>query len=112
MAIENGTYFVRFKTPLGQGGGVFTLQNGKLRGGDGSMIYVGTYHEPSPGIIDADVRVMTHTNWGPGQSSVFGVATADIKLKGSIAGGSGTVNGSSPQAPGVAFTADVERYCD
>src|SRR5688572_12584203 len=100
MSIQNGTYFVRFQTPMGAGGGVITLQNGKLRGGDGSMIYVGSYNEPSPGTIDADVHIATHTNW-PGQGSVFGVPEADIKLKGSIAGGSGKVNGSSPQAPGV-----------
>ena len=112
MTIENGTYFVRFKTPLGQGGGVFTLQNGKLRGGDGAMIYVGTYNEPTPGVIDADVRVTTHTEWGPDHASVFGVPAVDIKLKGNIVGGSGTVNGSSPQAPGLAFTAAIERYCD
>jgi hypothetical protein len=111
MTIENGTYFVRFKTPMGEGGGVFTLQNGKLRGGDGAMIYVGSYNEPAAGTIDADVRVTTHTNW-PGQTSVFGPPEVDIKLQGSIAGGSGTVKGSSPQAPGVPFTAHIQRYCD
>jgi hypothetical protein len=55
VAIENGTYFVRFETPMGGGVGAFTLQGGKLRGGDGSMIYVGSYNEPSLDVIDADV---------------------------------------------------------
>ncbi|MDB5683494.1 MAG: hypothetical protein JWM75_1192 [Sphingomonas bacterium] len=111
MAIENGTYFVRFKTPIGEGGGVFTLQDGKLRGGDGSMIYVGSYSEPTPGTINADVKVTTHTK-RLGETTVFGASEVDINLTGSIAGGSGTVKGSSPQAPGVPFTASIERYCD
>lgn len=75
------------------------------------MIYVGSYNEPSPDVIDADVHVSTHTSW-PGQMSVFGPPEVDIKLHGSIVGGSGTVKGSSPQAPGVPFSATIERYCD
>lgn len=109
--IENGTYIVRFKTPMAAGGGVITLQDGKLRGGDGSMVYVGSYNEAEPGVIDARIRVETHTQW-PGHTSVFGIPTVNISLKGSIAGGSGKVRGTAAEAPGIAFDAEIERYCD
>jgi hypothetical protein len=111
MSIENGTYVVTFGTPAGQGGGVIILQDGKLRGGDGAMIYIGSYNEPQPGHIDADVRVETHTQW-PGQTSVFGLPTVNIKLAGNISGGSGTVQGQAAEAPSVPFTAKIERFCD
>jgi hypothetical protein len=43
--MQNGLYWVEFRTPLGSGAGVVVLQDGNLRGGDSSMYYFGTYTE-------------------------------------------------------------------
>ena len=55
MSFENGLYAIRFQTPLGAGAGVAYLENGKLRGGDSMMAYVGSFNETG-GVLTADAR--------------------------------------------------------
>ena len=55
MSFENGLYAIRFQTPLGAGAGVAYLENGKLRGGDSMMAYVGSFNETG-GVLTADVH--------------------------------------------------------
>lgn len=107
MALTNGLYKVTFQTPLGAGYGVVTLENGTLQGGDSSMYYVGTY-EQNGDAFTAEVMARTHTNVA-GMGSVFGVPEASIHLNGTSTDKTATVQGSSPQAPGVGFSAKLER---
>jgi hypothetical protein len=110
VAFENGLYVVQFGTPLGEGAGVAYLQDGKLRGGDSMMAYVGSYNEAN-GQLQADVKAYQHTNV-PGMASVFGATDVDIHLSGQTSGGNATLTGSAPQAPGVALTVHMERLHD
>lgn len=110
MSFEAGLYVIHFQTPFGAGAGVAYLQNGKLRGGDSMMAYVGTYDE-GDGSLSADVHVYKHTNI-PGMQSVFGVDKVDIHLEGSVSGGSANLTGTAPQAPGVNLQVAMERLHD
>jgi hypothetical protein len=44
VSLENGTYIVRFATPMGEGAGVIYMEDGKARGGDSLIAYVGSYN--------------------------------------------------------------------
>ena len=105
--MDNGLYKVAFKTPLGEGFGVVTLENGRLGGGDASMFYAGTYTQEADNFV-AEVKIGTHTHIA-GVQSVLGVAQGQIKLEGKSKGNAGTMTGSSPQAPGVPFTATLSK---
>lgn len=107
MALTNGLYKVGFQTPLGEGFGVVTLEDGRLLGGDSMMYYIGTYQQNGDAFT-AQVSVATHSVI-PGGGSVFGVPEATIQLNGSSTGNTAQVSGSSPQAPGVGFTASLTR---
>jgi hypothetical protein len=107
MPLQNGLYCVTFGTPLGQGTGVAYLSDGQLHGGDSSMFYSGSY-EQNGDSFEATVRIGTHTKYADIQS-VFGVPEADIQLKGQSANTTATTTGSSPQAPGISFSARLDR---
>ena len=92
--VENGLYRVSFQTPMGQGTGVAYLHDGRLRGGDSMMAYVGSYNE-NAGQFTADVRVYQHSQV-PGMTSAIGVNEADLHIAGTVQGGN--VNGTG-QAP-------------
>lgn len=110
MSFEAGLYAIRFQTPFGEGAGVAYLDGGKLRGGDSMMAYVGSYSESSDS-LNADVRAYKHTNV-PGMASVFGVDQVDIHLEGTVNGGSASLKGTAPQAPGVVLQVTMERLHD
>lgn len=110
MAFESGLYAIRFQTPLGAGAGVAYLENGRLRGGDSLMAYVGSYTEAN-GNLTADVLAYKHTNV-PNMASVFGVDRTDIRLTGSIVAGEAILTGISPQAPGINLQVFLERLHD
>ena len=110
MSFEAGLYAIRFQTPVGAGAGVAYLENGKLRGGDSMMAYVGTYNEAG-GTLNADVRAYKHTNV-PDMVSVFGVDQVDIHLQGTVSGGNAKLTGTAPQAPGVTLQVSMERLHD
>jgi len=63
-------YKVEFGTPLGSGTGVVVIEGGKLRGGDSSMYYVGSF-AISGDQISASVATNRHTSV-PGVQPVFG----------------------------------------
>lgn len=110
MSFEAGLYAIRFQTQAGAGSGVAYLENGKLRGGDAMMAYVGSYDEAN-GSLNAEVHVSKHTNV-PNMISVFGVNDVDIHLTGSVSGGNAALTGTAPQAPGYALKVTMERLHD
>lgn len=110
MSFEPGLYSVTFKTPAGQGTGVAYLDSGKLRGGDSMMAYVGSYNEQG-GKLNADVRAYKYANV-PGMMSVFGVDAVNITLNGQVSGGTASLVGTAPEAPGVQLEVTMERLHD
>lgn len=101
--MRNGLYKVDFQTPIGRGSGVIALQDGRVLGGDSSMYYVGTYTQEG-NRFQAQVAIDGHTNV-PGMASTLGITKGQLNLSGSLSGDTATLSGSSPQAPGIAFSA-------
>ena len=110
MAIASGTYKAEFTTPLGEGSGIVFVENGKIRGGDSVMLYLGEYTS-SGDTIEATIKVTRHTVT-QAFSSVFGVDNVTIKLSGQTTPTSAQVVGVSPQALGIRFDAVLTRLAD
>ena len=108
--MRNGLYKVAFATQGGSGAGVVVLDNGAVRGGDSMMFYVGRYVVEG-GEFSATVLADTHSTV-PGMGSVFGVNKVNIALKGKVGEDTATLQGSSPDAPGVSFQAELTRLSD
>ena len=108
--MRDGFYRVHFQTPLGWGTGVVHALGGKLWGGDAGMYYVGTYSIDND-TVNAEVRTDRHTQH-PGIVAVFGRDQVRIALKGVSSGDKVKLNGTSPEAPGVSFTAELTRIAD
>lgn len=108
--MRDGLYKVQFETRLGAGAGVVFLQAGRLRGGDSSNIYVGTYSENGK-LFTAQVRTDRHSNF-PGLLPVFGVNPAHITLTGTSSGDSAEMTGAATESPGIAFQATLTRIGD
>ncbi|WP_199085978.1 hypothetical protein [Bosea sp. ASV33] len=110
MAIEPGTYKADFATALGIGSGIVVLAAGKARGGDSAMLYVGSYKEDGDA-VSADLRVSRHTVT-PTVTSVFGLDNVTAKFTGVSSGGTISLQGESPQAPGMPMRVTLYRVAD
>lgn len=108
--MKNGLYKVQFQTPLGMGYGVVHAVDGKMWGGDASMYYVGSYTIDGDKIT-ATVNTDAHSTY-PGSGSVFGTNKVTIQIDGTFSGDNVTARGSSPQAPGLSFSASMHRLSD
>lgn len=108
--MRDGLYKVQFRTPLGLGNGVVYAKDGKMWGGDSGMYYVGSYTDEG-GKLHATVAIDRHVSV-PGTISVFGVDKATINLVGNVSGNTIAAEGSSPQAPGVRFSASLAHISD
>lgn len=107
MGFENGLYVVTFAAAGSGGAGVVYFQDGKLRGGDSMMVYMGTYNE-NDGQLTADVHSYKHTSV-PGMTSVFGVDDLHIHLTGTTKGGMISLTGSSREVKGVNISVSLVR---
>ena len=105
--MQDGLYRVGFKTRLGTGFGVVTLQAGRITGGDSTSWYVGSYQLEND-LFYADIQVDRHTEIAMVRS-VFGVERARIRLEGQSLGDEALMKGYSPDAPEVAFEAVLSR---
>jgi hypothetical protein len=108
--MQNGLYKIEFETQRGAGNGVVYLRDGKLWGGDSGFYYVGAYALEG-GKFTASVRISNHTKY-EGITSVFGVDSADIEFKGELKPNKIKTRGTSRQAPGVTFKADLRKLGD
>jgi hypothetical protein len=108
--MRDGLYKVQFQTPLGWGAGVVFAQGDKLWGGDAGLCYVGT-HSQDGNQVTAKVKTFRHTQH-PGIQSVFGRDQVNIELKGTAEGDSVQCSGTAPEAPGVKFSATLQRVSD
>ncbi|WP_273687373.1 GrlR family regulatory protein [Ketogulonicigenium vulgare] len=107
----DGFYTVQFQTPMGMGGGTLTLRNGKIQGGDSTMLYRGAYSSANSQ-LSASISVTTHLHV-PGNVTVFGVPEVELNITAEDAG-TGNFNGTatSPQAPGISMTFVMRKVPD
>ena len=107
--MREGLYKVEFSTPLGMGYGVVHAKGGKMLGGDSSMYYVGSYTVES-GTLTATIKVDRHS---PAlQTTVFGRDNVTIHVAGKVNGNAIAAKGTSPQAPGIGFQANLTHISD
>lgn len=109
-SMKDGLYSATFSTPKGNGTGVVVLQDGKLRGGDSMMAYVGTYSE-SDNQFSAQFEVKVHSR-PPGMSSVFGRDHVHVSANGTSDGDTVQMNATAKEVPGVALRATLKRVAD
>jgi hypothetical protein len=108
--MRDGLYKAHFQTPIGSGDGVVVLQDGKLRGGDSMIYYVGSYSQNDDQFA-AQVTTNVHSR-PPGMRSVFGRDQANITVQGTTTGDTAQMTGTSPDAPGLTFQATLTRLSD
>ena len=110
MPLRPGLYKVEFSTQNGAGTGVVVLDQGRLRGGDIAIAYLGTYTEDGDS-FSADVKTRRHSS-PPGVTSVFGDDDLEVELKGTSSGTTIDLEGSSQAAPGITFKAVLTHVGD
>ncbi|MGE0211342.1 MAG: GrlR family regulatory protein [Parvibaculaceae bacterium] len=110
MSMRNGLYKIDFETQRGGGQGVVVLKDGRIWGGDSGWFYVGTY-EQTGDRFKARVKISAHTKHEH-ITSVVGMDSADLKLKGTAEGDAVTTTGIAKQAPDITFVAKLERLSD
>lgn len=103
--MRDGLYKVAFSTPRGEGSGVVVIAGPTLQGGDSMMAYTGWIDRQGEEFT-ADISVKAHSQV-QGMESVFGVNDVTIHLKGGFNDNRAVCQGSSPQAPGLAFQATL-----
>ncbi|WP_175160926.1 GrlR family regulatory protein [Achromobacter aegrifaciens] len=104
--LRDGFYKVDFAASIPGAGGVVTLENGVIRGGDNQMIYSGSYGVSGSGPnaamnITAELSVRAYVN---GANSVFNTGSQPFRLKlsGTTDGTSFRLGGPSPAGgPGI-----------
>lgn len=110
MPLKDGLYRVHFQTPLGWGAGILHAVGGRLWGGDSGMFYTGSYSQTGSDIT-AEIRTARHSQM-PGIVSVFGRDDVRVNLRGVVEGDLARFTGAVPEAPGVAFSAEIMRISD
>ncbi|MET0249007.1 MAG: GrlR family regulatory protein [Sphingobium sp.] len=111
MSLPTGLYKIAFKSSYGADFGVVLLMDdGKLRGGDSGMAYVGTY-EMDGDLFTAQMSVTRHRTL-PGVVSVLGYNDVMVEMIGRARDASAKLRGSSSQVPGVRFEAALSYIAD
>jgi hypothetical protein len=97
--ITPGKYSVWFKTPVGEGAGVVEFgPGGKLRGGDHTFAYDGSWTQEGERFRAS----LSAKRVVPGPPGVFGMDEVDINIAGQSNGGpSVTCTGFAKQSPGL-----------
>lgn len=109
--LPNGLYKIVFETPSGADYGVAYLQDGRLRGGDSGMAYVGTYNQDGE-LFSAEMSVSQHRHV-PGAVSVLGLNNLQVELHGLLDDSSIVrLRGSSPETDMVRFSASLSQIAD
>jgi hypothetical protein len=110
--LPNGLYKLAFESRTGTDYGVAYLSDGKLRGGDSGMAYVGTYTQEGQ-LFSAEMSVTQHRRV-PGAVSALGLNDVLVELHGLVDDSSNVVRvqGSSPETSAVRFAARLSLIAD
>ena len=110
--LPNGLYKIAFETASGAEYGVAYLQDGKLRGGDSGMAYVGTY-ELDGSLLTAELSVSQHRHV-PGAVSALGFNNVQVHLCGLVDETNNVVRltGTSPVSTSIRFGARLSLLAD
>ena len=106
--LRNGSYSAWYRTPQKEGTGIIVLNDGKITGGNGGLVYNGTYFQNG----DQFSAVITTRRHTPGPPSVFDIDNVDLTLTGTSAPTTASCTGIAKQAPNLAFEATLVRMAD
>ncbi|WP_260597192.1 GrlR family regulatory protein [Sphingomonas endolithica] len=111
MPLPNGLYKVTWDTPAGTEYGVAYLLDGRLRGGDSGLCYVGTYQQQGQ-LFTAEMSVTRHRHV-PGAIAALGLDDVLVELTGVVEEGAALrVRGTSPESSAVRFSARLAMIAD
>lgn len=109
--LPNGLYKIAFETASGAEYGVAYLQDGKLRGGDSGMAYVGSY-ELDGSMLTAELSVSQHRHV-PGAVSALGFNNVQVHLCGLVDETNVVrLTGTSPVSKSIRFGARLSLLAD
>ena len=108
--MKAGLYVVNFSSSFGNfGGGVVTIESGRIQGGDSGYLYLGTYQTKDTA-LSAQVTVKRHN---PNAQSIFGnLNEFDLSLHGSFTDNSFTANGSVSGRPMAKININAKKVAD
>jgi hypothetical protein len=114
--MQNGLYKAQFKTSGGErervGTGVVFVQDGKIRGGDSGMFYVGTLSK-SGDDLNIQVECKPHVEITREKPlSVFGVDHLHLDLKGKVDGNGAIFTGHAKETPKLTLQAKLTKISD
>jgi len=110
MPLPNGLYKLALQTPEGTEYGVAVLQDGRLRGGDSGMAYIGSYRQEDDAFA-AEVVVTPH--WAPpGMVSALGYNGGVVQREGESRDPHARMRGASKDTPGLRLTATLSLLAD
>lgn len=95
--MREGLYKAEFKTPFGTGVGVLFLRNGKIRGGNSALYYVGDYSVKDTQ-WEAEIVTRRHT-LNLNIASVFGLDLVHVTMDGTIKEDEIIIEGVSSEVP-------------
>ncbi len=111
MPLSPGLYKLAFETPAGTDYGVaYLTPDGRMRGGDSGMAYVGIVRQIGSHIT-AELSITQHRHV-PGVVSALGYNDVAVQLDGFSDDGSADVVGTSRDRAGLRFRARLTQIAD
>ena len=110
MPLPNGLYKLAVETPTGTDYGVAYLQDGRLRGGDSGMAYVGSYEQIGE-TFSAELSVTQHRHV-PGVVSALGYNDVQVQLDGLVGDNSAQLRASYRDLSSIRFAARLKYVAD
>jgi hypothetical protein len=105
--MHEGFYAIAFQVGDAVGHGVLHLNEGRLRGGDSILYYLGNYTLDGDNIT-AEIKTDAHGKI-PGVRALFGIDVIHITLKGLFTGDECKLTGVAREAPTVKFVATLRK---
>lgn len=110
MPLPTGLYKLAFDTPGNEHGVAYLLPDGRIRGGDSGMAYVGTYSQAGERFT-AELTITQHRHV-PGVVSALGYNDVAVQLEGWAEECSAEVTGTSRDNLGIRFRARLTMIAD
>ncbi|MBI5131235.1 MAG: hypothetical protein HZA66_17480 [Rhodopseudomonas palustris] len=107
-----GFYTAAFETARKKAHGVVMLQDGQIRGGDSTFVYVGSYIQDGV-TVSGSVRGIRHANAGhPDHVSIFGIDPVEVAFDGVAKDGYVSIEGGARETPSLSLRGLLTRIGD
>lgn len=103
----SGFYKVEFETARKKAQGVVLLQDGRIKGGDSTFFYLGTYAQNGHA-VSGTLRGIRHSPDST-RLSVFGIDPIEVEFDGVAKDGLIAIEGSARETPSLSMKAILTR---